>query len=102
MYSGLLRMVDLLALQNMDIRLHIVAPEERREKAFHEMLRPVSLSWIACLCPASCAFISYDSVGRQFSDVMRETGADDQSGWSAGGVYGGPSSMRAMMPYELL
>jgi hypothetical protein len=26
---------------NMDIRLHIVAPDERREKVFREMLRPV-------------------------------------------------------------
>ena len=41
-YSGLLRMADLLALQpNMDIRLHIVAPDERREKVFTEMKRPV-------------------------------------------------------------
>ena len=32
-YSGLLRMADLLALQpNMDIRLHIVAPDDKREK----------------------------------------------------------------------
>jgi hypothetical protein len=37
-YSGLLRMADLLALQpNMAIRLHIVAPDERREKVFREM-----------------------------------------------------------------
>jgi len=41
-YSGLLRMADLLALQpNMDIRLHIVAPDERRENVFVEMKRPV-------------------------------------------------------------
>jgi hypothetical protein len=41
-YSGLLRMADLLALQpNMDINLHIVAPDERREKVFREMSRPV-------------------------------------------------------------
>ena len=41
-YSGLLRMADLLALQpNMDIRLHIVAPEERREKVLREIKRPV-------------------------------------------------------------
>jgi hypothetical protein len=40
--SGLLRMADLLALQpNMNIRLHIVAPDERRDKVFKEMLRPV-------------------------------------------------------------
>jgi predicted RNA-binding protein len=41
-YSGILRMADLLALQpNMDIRLHIVAPDPRREKVFHELRRPV-------------------------------------------------------------
>jgi hypothetical protein len=46
-YSGLLRMADLLALQpNMDIRLHIVAPDERREKVFREMTRPSSRSLI--------------------------------------------------------
>jgi hypothetical protein len=43
-YSGLLRMADLLALQpNMNIRLHIVAPDDRREKVFREMLRPAFL-----------------------------------------------------------
>ena len=39
-YSGILRMADLLALQpNMDIKLHIVAPEAKREKVFQEMRR---------------------------------------------------------------
>ena len=34
-YSGILRMADLLALQpNMDIKLHIVAPYSRRDKVF--------------------------------------------------------------------
>lgn len=41
-YSGILRMADLLALQpNMDIRLHIVAPGAKREKVFQEIRRPV-------------------------------------------------------------
>jgi hypothetical protein len=41
-YSGLLRMADLLALQlNMDIRLHIVAPDEKRDKVLREIKRPV-------------------------------------------------------------
>jgi hypothetical protein len=41
-YSGILRMADLLALQpNMDIRLHIVAPVARRDKVFQEIRRPV-------------------------------------------------------------
>ncbi|MBZ0273985.1 hypothetical protein K8I61_18245 [bacterium] len=40
-YSGLLRMSDLLALQpNLDIRLFIVAPDDRRSKVEQEILRP--------------------------------------------------------------
>jgi hypothetical protein len=40
-YSGLLRMSDLLALQpNLDIRLFIAAPDERREKVGQEIQRP--------------------------------------------------------------
>jgi len=62
-YSGLLRMADLLALQpNMDIRLHIVAPDERREKVFREMMRPVFSLLDRGPLSRSCTFISYDSV----------------------------------------
>lgn len=40
-YSGLLRMSDLLALQpNIDIKLFLVAPDERRDKVKQEILRP--------------------------------------------------------------
>jgi hypothetical protein len=40
-YSGLLRMSDLLALQpNLDIHLYLVAPDERRDKVEQELLRP--------------------------------------------------------------
>ncbi len=40
-YSGLLRMSDLLALQpNLAIDLFLVAPEDRREKVESELLRP--------------------------------------------------------------
>jgi hypothetical protein len=62
-YSGLLRMADLLALQpNMDIRLHIVAPDERREKVFKEMLRPVFSLLDRGPLSRTCTFVSYDSV----------------------------------------
>jgi hypothetical protein len=62
-YSGLLRMADLLALQpNINIRLHIVAPDERREKVFHEMQRPVFSLLAHGPLSRSCTFISYDSV----------------------------------------
>jgi hypothetical protein len=62
-YSGLLRMADLLALQpNMDIRLHIVAPDERRDKVFREMLRPVFSLLDRGPLARSCTFLSYESV----------------------------------------
>jgi hypothetical protein len=62
-YSGLIRMADLQALQpNMDIRLHIVAPDERRDKVFHEMKRPVFSLLDRGPLSRSCTFISYESV----------------------------------------
>lgn len=40
-YSGLLRMSDLLALQpNLDIDLYLVAPDDRRGKVEQEIMRP--------------------------------------------------------------
>ncbi len=40
-YSGLLRMSDLLALQpNLDIRLYVVAPDDRRSRVEQEIRRP--------------------------------------------------------------
>jgi hypothetical protein len=62
-YSGLLRMADLLALQpNMNIRLHIVAPDERRDKVFKEMLRPVFSLLDRGPLSSICTFVSYESV----------------------------------------
>jgi hypothetical protein len=62
-YSGLLRMADLLALQpNIDIRLHIVAPEERRDKVFIEMRRPVFSVLERGPLYRRCTFLAYESV----------------------------------------
>lgn len=62
-YSGILRMADLLALQpNMDIRLHIVAPGSRREKVFSELRRPVFSLLDRGPLSESCSYLSYDSV----------------------------------------
>ncbi len=62
-YSGILRMADLLALQpNMDIRLHIVAPIERRDKVFQEITRPVFSLLDKGPLSEICSFISYDSL----------------------------------------
>jgi hypothetical protein len=58
-YSGILRMADLMALQpNLNIKAHIVAPEERRGKVMQELSRPVFRLVLA----HSCSFISYVSV----------------------------------------
>ena len=62
-YSGLLRMADLLALQpNMDIHLHIVAPDEKREKVLREIKRPVFSLLDQGPLYEKCTFLSYDSV----------------------------------------
>ncbi len=62
-YSGILRMADLLALQpNMDIRLHLVAPSERREKVFSEIRRPVFSLLDRGPLADSCTYLSYESI----------------------------------------
>lgn len=62
-YSGILRMADLLALQpNMDIKLHIVAPDERREKVFQELRRPVFSLLERGPLSESCTYLAYESV----------------------------------------
>lgn len=68
-YSGILRMADLLALQpNMDIRLHIVAPEARKAKVFDEIRRPVFSMLEGKPLSERCTFLSYDSV-RELSEL---------------------------------
>lgn len=62
-YSGILRMADLLALQpNMNIKLHIVAPYSRREKVFQEIQRPVFSLLEEGPLSERCTYLSYDSV----------------------------------------
>jgi len=62
-YSGILRMADLLALQpNMDIKLHIVAPVAKREKVFQEIRRPVFSLLEKGPLKESCTYLSYDSL----------------------------------------
>jgi hypothetical protein len=62
-YSGILRMADLLALQpNMDINLHIVAPIAKREKVFQEIMRPVFTLLDRGPLSESCTYLSYDAL----------------------------------------
>lgn len=62
-YSGLLRMADLLALQpNMNIALHIVAPAERRDKVLSEIRRPVFSLLEHQPLAERCTFIAYEDL----------------------------------------
>lgn len=62
-YSGILRMADLLSLQpNMNIKIHIVAPETRREKVFQEIQRPVFSLLEKGPLSQYCSFITYESI----------------------------------------
>ena len=62
-YSGLLRMADLLALQpNMNIALHIVAPAERRDKVLGEIRRPVFSLLEHQPLAERCTFIAYEDL----------------------------------------
>lgn len=62
-YSGILRMADLLALQpNMDIKLHIVAPYDRQDRVFQQLKRPVFSLLEKGPLSDICTYISYDSL----------------------------------------
>lgn len=62
-YSGILRMADLLSLQPMlDIKIHIVAPDSRRDAVFQQITRPVFAVMEKGPLSEMCSYISYDSV----------------------------------------
>lgn len=65
-YSGLLRMSDLILSQpNISIDLHIVAPNRRREIVRKNILRPT----FSRLRP-KCSYISFDEVATKFEIVQ--------------------------------
>jgi hypothetical protein len=62
-YSGILRMADLMALQpNLNIAAHIVAPAERKQKVLQEISRPVFAFLEKGPLSESCSFLSYDTI----------------------------------------
>ena len=64
-YSGLLRMSDLLALQpNLNIKLYIVAPDERKAKVEQEVLRPTFMLRERPLAKV-CGFLSIEELGEK-------------------------------------
>lgn len=61
-FSGLLRMADLISLQpNININLYIVAPDDRRSKVFEQIQRP-TFSHLNPSLPDICKYISYESL----------------------------------------
>jgi len=70
-YSGLLRMSDLVSMQpNINIPLYIVASDERREKVRQEINRP-TFRMLRRPMVDICRFISYDNLTK-FYQAKRE------------------------------
>jgi hypothetical protein len=70
-YSGLLRMSDLLALQpNLDIDLYLVAPDERRSKVEQEIQRPTFKLREKPL-PSVCGFLSFSNLMEKVLGIQR-------------------------------
>ncbi len=62
-YSGLLRMADLVALlPDINIKLHIVAPAIKRDKVMQEIKRPVFSLLEGRALSEMCTYLSYDSI----------------------------------------
>jgi hypothetical protein len=65
-YSGLLRMADLIAMQpNINIPLYIVAPDKRREKVLEEINRP-TFSRLEPRLNEICRFLPFSTMQELF------------------------------------
>jgi hypothetical protein len=70
-YSGLLRMSDLLALQpNLDLALYLVAPDDRRPKVRQEIARP-TFAYREKPLPRICGFVSFERLMEQVEGIRR-------------------------------
>lgn len=69
-YSGLLRMADLLAVygNTLNIPLYLVAPEERRDKVMEEVNRPTFKSLDPPLAQA-CSYLPFQSLRDSFEQA---------------------------------
>jgi len=68
-YSGLLRMSDLISMQpNLNIPLYLVAPDDRREKVLSEINRP-TFSRLSPPLNEVCRFISFSSLRSSIARV---------------------------------
>lgn len=73
-YSGLLRMADLIAMQpNLNIPLFLVAPDQRRDKVYSQINRP-TFSRLSPPMNQMCRYISFSALEdkiNQVKDVVR-------------------------------
>jgi hypothetical protein len=70
-YSGLLRMSDLLALQpNLSINLFLVAPDDRRDKVESELMRPTFKLREKPLA-SLCGFLGFDSLVEKLKGIQQ-------------------------------
>ena len=68
-YSGLLRMSDLVSMQpNIKLDLFMVAPDERREKMFYEINRP-TFARLKPPLPKICRFIPYSELEKEVEQI---------------------------------
>jgi hypothetical protein len=68
-YSGLLRMADLITMQpNINIPLYLVAPDDRRNKVFTEVNRPV-FSRLSPAMSEICKYVSFSSLKEKISQI---------------------------------
>jgi hypothetical protein len=69
-YSGLLRMSDLIALQpNLDIKLYLIADRERREKVRQEITRP-TFELLQKPLSKVCGFIAFDTLRKKVKGIQ--------------------------------
>lgn len=84
-YSGLLRMSDLVAMQpNINIPLYIVAPSERRDKVIEEVNRP-TFSRLSPPLNEICQFIAFDVLrerAEQVAPYVRYLNPDVVNEWA--------------------
>jgi len=68
-YSGLLRMSDLVSMQpNIKINLYMVAPDERRGKVINEINRP-TFARLKPPLPKICKFIPYSELVKAIEEI---------------------------------
>ena len=69
-YSGILRLADLIAMQpNINIPLYLVAPDERRNKVIMEVNRPV-FSKLSPPMFQICRFIPFSSLQKEVKQIQ--------------------------------